>query len=614
MEEDEKPLLPVTVLSGFLVRLDPLFPFHIFKIATTPTSIIPKRHHLHSNDATQLADRSQQTGAAAKQTLLKHILHSDTHGLKIAIIVNDMAEVNIDGAHIARLSTKNEQENLVQMQNGCICCTLRGDFLVELANMAWSKQFDYVLIESSGISEPQQVAETFSAALSAEMLEIPEAMEKKDREVVEKIANAGGLETVARIDTMVTVVDAFRFFAEFNTGEFLTDRFGRDEVPPEDERTISDLMADQLEFANVIIINKTDAIDRPTLARIHRCITNLNPKAKIIETKFGRVEPKELVGTRSFNLEEAQMMSGWLASLHEMFLMDVNGKKKLAPKPETLEYGIGSFVYRARRPFDPMRLYRLLAGKFVLIQPDPDEDEDEEDGKGDGSEDEASEKGTGSSASLMDVDIQRANTSPKKKSRKRRRGKKKKKTPSSPPSRATPASIVAAKAASPLWAKMHRSKGWLWFATRPTQAGSWNTAGAMLRIEYEQDWFCCMEPEEWGADDPDVRKAVEKDFEGEWGDRRQEIVFIGEDLDKERITRELDACLLTKREFGKWERLMRRKDVSAERKEDMLSQWWDDSYWAEWTVGEEEGGGGGGGAGGGHQHHGHNHAGHNHKH
>lgn len=260
-------------------------------------------------------------------------------------------------------------------------------------------------------------------------------------------------------------------------------------------------------------------------------------------------------------------------------------------------YGINSFVYRARKPFDPMKLYKLLAGKFVLIQPDP-EDKEDDDGEESDSEEATSEKG---SSNVVVSDEDRAMPELGSRSALFQQSKRKdskgedlieqdeedeeedaffKSLPTNP------SEIVAAKAADPTWAKMHRSKGWLWFATRPQQAGSWNTAGAMLRVEYEQDWYCELPEEEW-APDEEVKAAIQKDFIGEWGDRRQEIVFIGESLNEKNITELLDECLLTDKEFKKWEKLMRRKDVDLERKEDKLNEWWDDSYWAEWIVGQE---------------------------
>lgn len=515
-----------------------------------------------------------------------------------------MAAVNVDGNLIARGSDSSKarsgedttqrvvKEKVIQMQNGCICCTLREDLLTELARLAWSEQgFDHVVIESSGISEPQQVAETFTAELTEAMVDA-EGMETEDRETFLQVyvhafpptcaslnlrsAKIGGLKSIATVDCMVTVVDAFRFFAEFDTAEFLQDRFGKDDVPEEDQRTISDLFADQLEFANVVIVNKVDMVDRNTLGRVRAYVKTLNPTAKIIEAKYSRVDVKEMLNTGRFDFAEAIASPGWLRSLHEMTVMDVHGKKRVAPKPETLEYvlihqhhlttfltvcryGIGSFVYRARRPFDPLKLYRALEGKFILLQDEADSDDDEEMSDSDDTDENSSVTAHSDSASSTGTD----------------------------PAPSDPRTILAAKKACPLFRGVHRSKGIFWLATRPSQMGSWSTAGAMLTLGSEMPWFCTVSQDEWMADE-DTMRNIKADFEGEWGDRRQEIVFIGEGMDEGGLRGLLDGCLLSGAEMRRWEGVMGDGELSEEDKEERLRGMWDDGYWAEWIRAEDE--------------------------
>ncbi|KAJ8114730.1 hypothetical protein OPT61_g3457 [Boeremia exigua] len=511
---------------------------------------------------------------SGKTTLLRHILQSPDHGLRIAVIVNDMASVNID----ANLVTRSKQsrgkddkgsirvkEKVIQMQNGCICCTLRSDLLTELARLSWSDAgFDHVVIESSGISEPQQVAETFTAELTDAMIDA-EGMELEEKEIFAKVARLGGLKSIANVDTMVTVVDAFRFFSEFDTAEFLQDRFGREEVPDEDQRTISDLFADQIEFANVIIVNKIDAVDKQTLGRVKAYVKTLNPTAKVIQSKFSKVDVREMLNTGVFDFAEAVASPGWLRSLHEMTVMDIQGRKRVAPKPETLEYGIGSFVYRARRPFDPLKLYRLIEGKFILLQEEIEEedwDENDDDASSTKSSSDGATASAGSDSDKMTDDDE-----------------------DKPPM--SDKEILENKKASPYFAGLHRSKGIFWLATRPFQMGSWSTAGAMLTLGSEMPWFCCIPEEDWGAD-ADTVAAIRKDFEGEWGDRRQELVFIGEGLDVSGLTKMLDACLLSRAEMRKWEKIMYDGKMDEEAKEERLAETWDDGYWAEWAKADEE--------------------------
>lgn len=261
---------------------------------------------------------------AGKTTLLSHVLNN-REGLRVAVIVNDMSEVNIDARLIKQgTSLKRVEEKLVEMTNGCICCTLREDLLVEVGKLAREGKFDYLLVESTGISEPLPVAETFSF----------------------EDENGESLGKVATLDTMVTVVDAFNFMRDYEEGVELKERnLGINE---DDDRSISDLLIDQVEFANVIVLNKTDLLEAGQLEELHKIIAHLNPEARIVESSFGKVATGDILNTGLFNFEKAAEAPGWMKEMRGEHV------------PETEEYGISSFVYKAERPFHPGRFTDFL--------------------------------------------------------------------------------------------------------------------------------------------------------------------------------------------------------------------------------------------------------------
>jgi G3E family GTPase len=371
---------------------------------------------------------------AGKTTLLNHILHN-REGLKVAVIVNDMSEVNVDADLVARggANLSRTDETLVEMSNGCICCTLRDDLLKEVSRLAGERRFDYLLIESTGIAEPLPVATTF---------------EFRDE-------NGKSLSDVARLDTMVTVVDAAHLLKDYSSQDFLKDR--GEVAGDEDERPLVGLLVEQIEFADVVVLNKIDIATPHEVAAARSIIRSLNADARIIETSHAHVASRDILDTGLFDFDTAHRHPTWYKEL--------NGFKSHAP--ETDEYGISSFVYRARGPFEPEKLYAFF------------------------------------------------NTA---------------------------------------WPGVVRAKGFFWLATRPHHVGEVSQAGAILRTSRMGTWWSAVPRERW-PDDPRFMTAIGPYLHPVWGDRRQEIVFIGADPMNEAWIRErLDACLVSAEEFtpDKW--------------------------------------------------------------
>ena len=412
---------------------------------------------------------------AGKTTLLLHILRNKV-GMKVAVIVNDMASLNIDAEIVDRAEILQKDEEMVRMQNGCICCTLRADLMKEISALAARNQFDYLVIESTGVSEPMQVAETFVAP--------PEALEALDTEIASTLQP---LSQVARLDTCVTVVDTANFLDFVESAAFTSEAFADAKNAPEGQ-TVSHLLMEQIEFADVVILNKVSLSSVANLEMITALVKKLNPNADVINADYSNVDLARVLNTNRFDFERASQSPGWLLSLTERHT------------PETEEYGIGSFVFRNNRPFHPQRLYDLCQGLFLVQEiEETDEKEDgAEDGESGDEEDAEScdekdaESGDEEDDSPEDIEQMRS------------------------------ARLQARKNSA--FRGLYRSKGIFWLASRPDQAGQWAQAGTVLSIEGMGPWQ--SEPE-------------------------QEIVFIGnfQADEKKLIEEELNKCLVAQNEL-----------------------------------------------------------------
>ncbi len=365
---------------------------------------------------------------AGKSTLLNYVLRNRDN-LKVAVIVNDMSEINIDGSEVQRdVSLNRSEEKLIEMSNGCICCTLREDLLEEVSRLAQDGRFDYLLIESTGISEPLPVAETFTF----------------------RDESGKSLADMARLDTMVTVVDGVNFLLDYQAAESLATR--GETLGEEDERSITDLLIEQIEFADVILVSKIDLISSSEREELIAILQRLNTQADIVPMVMGEVPLAKILNTGRFDFERASQAPGWLKELRGDHV------------PETEEYGIASTAYRARRPFHPERFFSFIDREWTN-------------------------------------------------------------------------------------GKLLRSKGFFWLASKHQDAGSWSQAGGLMRHGFAGRWWRFVPKAHWPEDDESV-SAIRSNWSSQTGDCRQELVFIGQNIDFAQLTAELDNCLLTDAEMA----------------------------------------------------------------
>lgn len=365
---------------------------------------------------------------AGKTTLLNHVLNN-REGRRVAVIVNDMSEVNID-ADLIREGTElsRAEEKLVEMTNGCICCTLRDDLLAEVRRLAAEGRFDYLLIESTGIAEPLPVAATFDF----------------------RDESGESLSDVARLDTMVTVVDAINLLRDFSSHDFLADR--GETAGDGDTRSLVNLLTEQIEFADVIVLNKCADAGPARTDAARMIIRALNPDARLIETDQSRVKAEAIFDTGLFDFDRAHEHPFWAKELYGF----------AHHQPETEEYGITSFVYRARRPFHPARIHAVLNGDLPGVI---------------------------------------------------------------------------------------RAKGHFWMATRPNWVAEFSLAGAVSSVKPLGGWWASVPKQRWPTH-PDALAEVARHWQEPWGDRRQELVFIGSGMDQSAITAALDAALIVTSDFA----------------------------------------------------------------
>jgi G3E family GTPase len=380
---------------------------------------------------------------AGKTTVIERILNNPGN-LRIAVIVNDLGEQG----HETRLLKGNglrHHDNVIRLENGCICCSLRDELAARIGEIAKSDQFDYILVESTGISEPLPVAAGFFS---------------EDELGME-------LDDVVRVDAMITVVDALNFPLDFEKSDTLRER--RIALDQADDRSVSDVLAEQVEFANIVVINKTDLVPEVDLRRLEALLHQLNPKARLVRATHGMVPRELLIDTSAFEFEEASQSSGWQRALI--------GKKT----PPAAEFDLGSFVYRARRPFHPGRLWDVLQESLPGVL---------------------------------------------------------------------------------------RVKGFFWLASRHNHAGIWSQAGRAFRDDLAGRWWASLPKDEW-PDEPVAQEEIHRLHEEPYGDRRQELVFIGAGMDRTWIETRLDECLLDDVE-------MQLGQLGWEAFADPFSVWWDD--------------------------------------